>query len=178
MNLRTKNITSDFEDMELLKKLNNEAFPAEERIETGRLVAMGMNGRVRLTAVYDEEQFVGFYVVRVQAPVVYIFFIAIDGAMRSKGYGSEILSLIRRTYPDCQIVLDLERQDETAPNHEQRKARKKFYLRNGFQETGYFMTYGGLVFEIMCSSTRFDKDGFLFLLDQIKTERFQPRLFQ
>lgn len=178
MNLQTKNITSDFEDMELLRRLNNEAFPTEERIETGRLITMGMTGRVRLTAVYDNGLFVGFYVVRVQEPVVYIFFIAIDGAMRSKGYGSEILSLIRKSYSDSQIVLDLERQDETAPNHEQRKARKKFYLRNGFKETGYFMTYDGMVFEIMCSSAWFDKDGFLFLLDQIKTEKFQPRLFQ
>lgn len=178
MNLQTKDITCDFEDMEHFRRLNDEAFPEDERIETGRLVAMGMSNRVKLTAVYDKGLFVGFYAVRVQVPVVYIFFIAIDGGLRSRGYGSGILSLIKKAYPDCQIVLDLERLDENAPNYEQRRARKRFYLCNGYKETGYFMTYGGMTFEIMCSSARFDKEGFLFLLEQIKTEKFQPRLFR
>lgn len=177
MNLHVKKVTGDFGDLESLDRVNREAFPPEERIEVDRLITMAATGRIEFVAIYDGDEFVGFCVVRIHAPVVYIFYLAIDRSKRSRGYGGQALRLLGEVYPDYQIVLDLEKLDEGSENYEQRKARKHFYLRNGYYETGYYMRYHGMTFEVLCNNPVFDKDSFQTVLDELTNKHFQPRLF-
>lgn len=177
MNLHAKRVTADFEDLESLDRVNREAFPPEERIELNRLLMMAEANRVEFAAIYDGETFIGFYVLRIQVPIVYMYYLAIDRSKRSRGYGGQALKLLEELYPDCQIVLDLEKLDEDAENYEQRKARKLFYLHNGYYETGYYMSYLGMTFEVLCNSSSFDKESFQALLDELTNRHFQPRLF-
>ena len=71
--------------------------------------------------------------------VAYIMYLAVNDKLYSKGYGSHILQDIITTNKDKSIVLDIEPIDEKCNNQEQRKKRYKFYLKNGFKETGYFV---------------------------------------
>ena len=80
---------------------------------------------------------------------MYVFFLAIDPAWRSHGYGAAVLDELRKRYAGRQLVLDIEPLDSAAPNYEQRLRRKNFYLRNGFRESGCFFKYCGMCFEVL-----------------------------
>lgn len=178
MNLRLVTVSETFEDKEVLKKINEDSFPKEERIELEMLVRLGNKDSFDFKAVYDVDTLVGFYMVVVHSKSVYVFFLAVDENKRSRGYGSAILKLLQENYKEYQIILDLEQIDEMASNNEQRITRKKFYLRNDFFETGYFMKYHGITFEVLCSNDEFDVNDFTKLLEILRNKYFQPRLFQ
>ena len=108
MNLMIKTVTSDFEDINALERLNNEAFPAEERMEIDEMMQLISRQIIEVTAVYDDSTFVGFYALSVRKPTAYVFFLAIDSSKRSRGYGSKALALMKKQYAGYQIVLDME----------------------------------------------------------------------
>ena len=51
MNLLIKTVTSDFEDINALERLNNEAFPAEERMEIDEMMQLISRQIIEVTAV-------------------------------------------------------------------------------------------------------------------------------
>lgn len=175
--MRTVKITADFADMDRFDKLNTEAFPEQERVPIENFIKMAEEGLLELEAVYDADSFIGFFAVMVDVSTVYICFFAVEKSKRSMGYGGKILALLKERYKNCQIVLDLERLDENAPNNEQRKTRREFYLRNGYHPTGYCMAYFGMEFEVLCSSPNFDMDDFLRLIKKLRAKKFRPRIF-
>ena len=61
MNLLIKTVTSDFEDINALERLNNEAFPAEERMEIDEMMQL-ISRRIIGSdcCFYDDSTFVGF----------------------------------------------------------------------------------------------------------------------
>lgn len=171
MSLRTKTVTSDFEDIKALENLNNEAFPKEERMEIREMTQLISKGIIDVTAVYHNDTFVGFYALSVRKPTAYVFFLAIDSSKRSRGYGSRALALMEEQYADYQIVLDMEAIDDKAENIEQRNSRKRFYLRNGYYETGFFLDYNDLIMEVLCTDAELDTDSFQILLDNLKIRK-------
>lgn len=178
MDLHAVKISENFADMRSLERLNQEAFTEEERMGAKRLVRLAEDEKIELAAVYDGDTFVGFYALRIQPPIIYMLYLAIVPSKRSKGYGGKTLQMLDELYPDFQIVLETEKLDERAENSGQREARKRFYLRNGYFETGYCLSYDGLVFEVLCNQRVFDKDSFQALLQKISSPKFQPRLFR
>ncbi|SNZ10168.1 Ribosomal protein S18 acetylase RimI [Terribacillus aidingensis] len=185
MSLHAKPVLRNIQDIQILNQINNEAFPLEERIPFDKLIELADHKHIDLLAFYDKERIIGFVVMVIEKPCAYIFFLAIDSNHRSKGYGSEALQMLTTLYPEYQIVMDLEPIEVTAENNEQRLSRKKFYLRNGYYETGYRLKYVGISFEILCNKKMFNKESFITLLDKIKpelnkikTEKFEPVLFK
>ena len=130
-------ITQDFTEKEKLYALNDEAFPKEERIPSDKLLALLHELGCDAWAFY-EGVFVGFAVLLSDRAlqVAYLSYLAIDGAYRSKGCGGAALAKLAEVYEDCQIVLDMERMDETAENYGQRLRRLAFYERNGYRRAG------------------------------------------
>lgn len=166
MNLRLTDKISA-KDMKKINRLNQEAFIEEQRMPFVKMAKIVNSEQIHLLAVYSEETFVGFFLTAANEKNAYIFFFAIDSPFRSQGYGSKALALLNEYYPNQQIVLDLEKTDEKASNNAQRISRKNFYIRNGFEETGFQLAYDGMSFEMMCNSSTFDKKGFTSLLNQI-----------
>lgn len=130
-------------------RLNMDAFPDEERLDTELLAQLSEQGRLELLGVYDNGNYIGFTVIFHSERSVYVFFLAIDPAWRSHGYGTAVLNELRKRYAGRQLVLDIEPLDSAAPNYEQRLRRKNFYLRNGFRESGCFFKYCGMCFEVL-----------------------------
>ena len=93
--------------------------------------------------------------------MIFIMFLAVDGSLRTKGYGSAILKEIKNRYPDKKIMVSIEPCDDSAPDIEVRKRRKAFYRKNGYGETGYMIKLSGVVQEIMITNGDFDKKEFL-----------------
>lgn len=177
MSLKIQKIDSGFRDMKKLEQLNQEAFPDEERMPVSEMIELAENNKIELTAIYAEEVFVGFYALTFRKNTGYVLFLAVCPELRSCGYGGEALAMMKKQYSGCQIVLDMERIDESADNAEQRKSRKRFYLKNGFYETGYLVEYKGLQMEVLCSGPEFYKEEFQSLLEHLEIRKipFQMR---
>lgn len=175
--MEIKQITLGFPDLEKVESLAKEAFPPEEYIAPKEILEMAERKEIDFLGLYDKETYVGFMVVSIYENMCYLFFLAIDNKIRSKGYGSKALEILNEIYNNKQQVVDLEKIDITSENNEQRILRKSFYLRNGYKETGKFISYLGVDYEILCKDERFEFETFKRLMKRFKIKGFNPKYF-
>ena len=133
--------------------------------------------RFDFLALKDGETFVGFMTVMIYESLAYLFFLAIDPSCRSKGYGSRAIETLKAEYPGKKQVVDFEMLDETADNSRQREKRRSFYLRNGYKETGFFLSYLGVDYEVFCMDDDFEPEVFKAMMKTIRVEGFKPKYF-
>ncbi len=163
------------------KEIDNlaiEAFPKEEYLSPDEILNMSKSDNLDFLLLTDNNQFVGFIVTQIYKDMVYLFFLAIDSTCRSKGYGSIAIKALKNVYPNMQQVVDLEKIDDKASNYLQRIKRKEFYLKNGYKETGLFLSYLGVDYEILCMDTNFDEEKFKQLMSSINVDGFEPKYFR
>lgn len=177
MKLNIEHITTDHRFWNEIDNLAKEAFPPEEYLAPRKLVEMAQADNFDFLALIDGESFVGFMVVQTYGNLSYLFFLAIKHTCRSKGYGSRAIEALKEAYPDKKQVVDFEMLDDTADNNKQRIKRKEFYLRNGYKETGLFLSYFGVDYEVMCMDDEFHAEEFKELMKMVQVEGFNPRYF-
>lgn len=177
MRLNVEHITQESRYWASVSSLAKEAFPPEEYLAPSELVKMAKSDNFDFLALLDGETFVGFMVVQTFEDLAYLFFLAIAADSRSKGYGSRAIETLKAEYPGKIHTVDFEMLDESAPNREQRKKRRSFYLRNGYRETGLFLSYLGVDYEVFCMGENFDADTFKAMMKTIQVEGFDPRYF-
>lgn len=136
-------------DMDFIKRLYAAAFPAAERKPFSLIRRQVRRGLMELLVIADAEQPVGFAVTARAGEVVLIDYLAISDSCRSRGYGSAALRLLTGRYAGCALFLEVEASDNRAENQAQRIARKAFYLRNGFVETGEQIRLFGVEMELL-----------------------------
>ena len=177
MKLNTEKITKESRYWQQINSLAKEAFPPEEYLAPDKLVEMSEAENFDFLVLTDEGDFVGFMVVQTYKNLAYLFFLAIDSSRRSKGYGSYAIEALKEAYPEKKQVVDFEMLDEKADNYEQRKKRRNFYLRNGYKETGLFLSYLGVDYEVFCMDEEFEVGEFKELMTTIQVEGFNPKYF-
>ncbi len=91
--------------------------------------------------------------------MAYVLYLAINDKVRSRGYGGQILSLIAEKYSDRVITLNIEKIAPEAPNYQQRLNRERFYLKNGYSQTGYYNKIYRQDFDILATG-EFVEDDF------------------
>lgn len=131
------------------EKLYKKAFPREERPPFGMLKRRARQGKADFCVVLEGDAFVGITFVVGNDKVKTLMFLAIAEKARNGGYGSRILKLIRRSYPDVKLFINIEPLDEKAPNYQQRCRRKAFYEKNGLTSLDYSVREAGVTFEMM-----------------------------
>lgn len=177
MRLNIEHVTQESRFWKQLNILAKEAFPPEEYLAPSELVKMARSDNFDFLALLDGEVFVGFTVVLLYENMAYLFFLAIDADSRGKGYGSRAIETLKAEYPDKIHTVDFEMLDDAAPNREQRERRRSFYLRNGYRETGLFLSYLGVDYEVFCMGKSFDIDAFKAMMKTIQVEGFDPKYF-
>lgn len=178
MSLNCIEIDNRFDDMKALEELSKEAFPPEEYLSPNTILEMTQNDKgMKFLALYDKDNFIGYAVVKLHKTMAYLFFLAINPNNRSKGYGSEAIKLIKNKYKNYQHIVDFEMLDENALNIKQREKRRKFYLKNGYKQTGQFLSYLGVSYEVFCSDDNFDFEMFKEMLKTLKINDFKPEFF-
>ena len=177
MKLHTEHITENSRYWKEINILAKEAFPPEEYLAPSKLVEMAEADNFDFLALTDNDTFVGFMVVQIYGNLAYLFFLAIDSNCRSKGYGSRAIETLKAEYPGKKQVVDFEMLDDTAANFEQREKRRKFYLRNGYRETGLFLSYLGVDYEVFCMDEEFEPEVFKAMMRTIRVSGFNPRYF-
>lgn len=178
MNLNVEQITEKNPFWDRINWLAKEAFPPEEYLAPEKLVEMARSENFDFWALMDEQNFVGFMVVQLYKELSYLFFLAVDPSCRSKGYGGRAIETLKTLYPQKQQVVDFEMLDASAPNKMQREKRRNFYLRNGYQETGLFLSYLGVDYEVFCMDTAFDVELFQEMMSTLNIDGFNPRYFK
>lgn len=156
MRLNIEHITKESRFWDKADVLAKEAFPPEEYLSPSELVKMAQSDNFDFLALLDGDVFVGFMVVQVYKELSYLFFLAIDADSRGKGYGSRAIETLKSEYPDKIHTVDFEMPDDFAPNREQREKRRSFYLRNGYRETGLFLSYLNVNYEVFCMGEKFN----------------------
>lgn len=177
MKLNIEHIKLDSRFWVKINELAKEAFPPEGYLAPEKLVKMAEDENFNFLVLTEDEKFIGFMAVQIYNNLSYLFFLAIASDVRSKGYGSKVIETLKEQYPNKNQVVDFEMIDETSINNQQRLKRKDFYLRNGYKETGLFLSYYGVGYEVMCMNDNFCEDEFKELMKNIQVERFQPRYF-
>ncbi len=69
-----KKITADFKETDEWQKINNNAFPKEERMDIEQIIQLIDENIFEVWAFYDEEQFVGYCALVTDEKTAYIFF--------------------------------------------------------------------------------------------------------
>lgn len=177
MKLNTEHITANSRFWDKVNALAKEAFPPEEYLAPSKLVEMANADNFDFLTLTDNDSFVGFMVVQTYHDLAYLFFLAIDSTCRSKGYGSRAIETLKAEYPGKKHVVDFEMLDDTAINCKQREKRREFYLRNGYKETGFFLTYLGVDYEVFCMDEDFEPEEFKRMMKTIQVKGFNPKYF-
>lgn len=154
MNLQKIDAATDVAVLAKVKNLYHTAFPKEERIPWPLVRLSAMRRGVDLTAFLDGDTFCGFTYSVTTDDLHFLLFFAVDDTLRSKGYGSAILSMLKEEYGT--VVLNIEPFVDDAPNLPERKHRYGFYRHNGFYDTGYHVWEVGGMFRVL--STKEDLD--------------------
>ncbi len=133
MRLTSTRVSPGEKNWELTQDLFVRAFPAEEREPLDELKDPHLQGDFR--AFFIDGEFCGLAYMLMDEINCYLFYLAIEDAMRGKGIGSEILKEIVKLHPNHRIVLEMETLDPEASNYNDRLRRDRFYRRNGLKHT-------------------------------------------
>ena len=136
-------------DYKKIVSIYKTSFPKAERFPIWILRLLSHLKTVNSFAFYDKDKLCGFSYFLVNEETVFILFLAVNNEIRSKGYGSQILSWIKNKYKDKTIFLDVEKIDKSADNYNQRVKRIEFYEKNGIYQTNNFFTYDDVTYEIL-----------------------------
>ncbi len=148
-----------------IKEIYTASFLKEDRMPFWLMLALAKTKSTDFLAFYDGDTLCGFVYLAAVKDLAFVMFFAVDETLRSKGYGEKILEQVQSIHPDRKIIISIERCDEPAEDREQRLRRKRFYLRNGYAETGYFLEMGNKAQEIFIKNGTFQpKEFFLFFL--------------
>ncbi len=122
-----------------IKKIYLEAFPKAERKPLFVVKYSIIRGKTKVITVIENEILQGFAMVIPFENMVMVDYLAVSNEIRSKGVGSKIIAEVCKQFENKKIVLLIERINDSAINSEQRSARRKFYIKNGFTSSNIYI---------------------------------------
>ncbi len=155
----------DMSVAKLIKPLYISSFPKKERVPFFLLKQKAKKQVADLCAIYDDNTFIGMCYTVFHNDIVYVFYLAICEECHGKGYGTEVLKLLKQKFAQKRIVLNIEEIDDKAPDNDMRIRRKNFYLRAGFKECGFKVIEYGVTFEMMYCGKEVRSSEYKALID-------------
>lgn len=163
MNVKLERITKKY--YKAAKKLYLSAFPREERPPFYLLKSREKSGKGDFLIAKDGEVFVGFAYVIPYLDTAYLYYFAIDEALRGKGYGSAVLTELKKLYEGKRFYLAREMLDKKSDNFQQRVKRHEFYLKNGFEDLPIKIKEASVTFDVMGIGGVIKKDEYDAMMD-------------
>ena len=96
-----------------IKEIYDSSFPKEERIPFWMMFLMSFTKTTDFLAFYDNDKLVGFSYMAKVNNILFIMFLAVDENMRSKGYGSNILNILKEKYSTAKVIMSIDKSDYT-----------------------------------------------------------------
>ena len=144
-----KDIFELTEEIQKFKDLYFGAFPQEERVPFDFLADKVQFGNSKLLTVYHENTFGGLLVLVFHKDMVFLWYLAIDGKLRGKGYGTKVLQIVEQKHSDCRLVLNIDEVDQKFDDFAQRQKRHEFYIKNGYADCFVKTREKGVVYQLM-----------------------------
>ncbi len=137
MDLIEKKVNKKLHNYNEITEFMERVFPKEELMPMWLLNTITKMKKYNFNAYYDGDLFVGILFTIESRDELFVFYIAVNDKIQSKGYGSKLLQMLFEKFPSKPISLFIETMDDkNADNYEQRVRRLAFYEKNGFIYTG------------------------------------------
>ncbi len=137
MHLTEKNLSKKLPDYSEICLFMKRVFPKDELLPMWFIRLLTAKKNYNFKVYYDNDLFVGIIFTIELNDTLFVFYLAVNDEIHSKGYGSKLLQVLFEKYPEKSITLFIETMgDKMADNYEQRVKRLAFYERNGFVHTG------------------------------------------
>lgn len=157
MDLTEKAITPHLSDYKEIGAFMKRVFPKEELMSMGLINIITKMKKYNFNAYYDGDLFVGIIFTIDSKDTLFVFYIAVNDEIHSKGYGSQLLNILFEKYPEKSVTLFIETMDDkNATNYDQRVKRLAFYERNGFIQTGIKAGLKAPFIDILSTDKEFD----------------------
>ncbi len=136
MNLIEKKLSKKLDNYKEICEFMKRVFPKEELIPLWFIRLLTLKKDYDFTVYYDTDLFVGILFTINTKDTLFVFYLAVNDQIHSKGYGSKLLQLLLSKYPEKSVTLFIETMnDKNVKNYDQRIKRLAFYERNGFFNT-------------------------------------------
>lgn len=132
-----------------IREIYMEAFPKRERKPYFSLRRSVQKGKAMIMTACEAGKLLGFTVLIPYKDMVMVDYLAVSSKIRSRGTGSRLMEEVCARFPDKKIVLLIERLNDAADNREQRIARRRFYLKNGFTSSELMINGASGEMEVM-----------------------------
>ncbi len=173
--MRCVDLSADMDNYDQVVALQTTAFPPEECWSMEEILQLIESPHILYKTFWEGDQLDAIMFYNVGQTMVYLFYLAVEERLRSRGYGARLLRWIADAYPEHSIVLNIESPGVGADNEEQRLRRRAFYERNGFHtiETRLYDDTG--LYDIL-STGGFDGSEYMTLIDELGFGPFNPVL--
>lgn len=175
MELRKIPVTKKSKDYKEIKALLKRAFPRYEQNPMWLLNHWAKKDGIDFYSYYDNDTMCGFSFTVSKNNTVFVMYLAVSDKIRSKGYGSAIISQLKSLFPEKEIVLNIEPLTPQADNYEQRVRRFAFYERNGFYDTETTIQIGKNDFTVLSTKKVFDKETYAAILKKLSFGLYNPK---
>ncbi len=157
MNLYEKKLSKKLANYSEICEFMKRVFPNEELIPMWFLHMLTLKKNYDFNVYYDDDLFVGILFTINSKDTLFVFYIAVNDKIHSKGYGSKLLQVLFNKYTDKSVTLFIETMDDkNAKNYEQRVKRLSFYERNGFVRTGIKAGFKTPFVDILSTDKNYD----------------------
>ncbi|MFC6261785.1 GNAT family N-acetyltransferase [Levilactobacillus fujinensis] len=132
-----------------VRRLYLKSWPTTEQVPFSILRFKAQSSIVHFYSLYDANQFVGFTYLIFHEDTIYIFYLAIEPASQTQGYGGELLEQLKATYPQKRLSVTIEYLSTRADNYTQRVQRRRFFENHGFKMADFWIEEQGLPYQVM-----------------------------
>ncbi len=143
------------------------AFPREERMPIDLLKSATLEKKLEVNVYEDENNFIGFTVVINNESNIYLYYLATKDSVRNKGYGHQIIDVIKNKYRGKTIMLCAEHIDGSESSDDIKIRRQKFYKRNGFLETDIIINEFGVRYDLLVTQQKICPNDYLISMGKI-----------
>lgn len=130
-----------------------EAFPQSERKPFGIILRSQRLGKTDICYFKSDGKFIGFATMLKGADTFILDYLAVRKKHRSSGFGTAMLTKLRKAYCDKGIIVEIEDPFSEGKGLYERQRRREFYLRCGFSPTGIMVSLFGVDMEILCTDS-------------------------
>ena len=161
---------------DVVRELQMTAFPTEERFSMEEILRLSQFEHIEYKSFWEEKQLCGILFYNIGNTMLYLFYLAVPTAMRSKGYGAQLIRWLKEMHPDKAIIGNIEPIGLGAANEDQRIRRLAFYERNGFHKMPFRLLDDSGLYDIITTGSAFDEKEYMRLIDELGFGYYHPTL--
>ncbi len=175
MKLIEKSLSRNLSNYKEICQFMKRVFPKEELMPMWFIRLLTLKKNYDFKVYYDNELFVGILFTIESDDTLFVFYIAVNDEIHSKGYGSMLLNVLFNKYPNKSVTLFIETMDDkNAANYGQRVKRLAFYERNSFIHTGIKAGFKTPFVDILSTDKSFNTVKAKKLMKLIPMKIFHP----